>query len=1412
MDKKPSNKISNLEKEDFEGNDGDGDLDLYDEINDYNDSSERFDDYHINHIGGKEGDDDDDNDDDDDDDNKQNIYLFHSDAVGGEEQSEEQSEEKTKDDEKDKEKEKEKDKKNDDEKPKQKDEGLSKKELKKQRKKEKREERRIERDNKFKEINEKNKYKINRNLKKLEYNLGKTRLGRGLKKGADMQKKAVRATGKEVEKRSRMAANITAGAFKSSLLWVFFRIGMIIKALTILIILVIVIRFLLKLREKYPRYSFISSGLDISGKFSKSIGLDIEMSKIVSKSLTDYIYNPDNIINTISNTKHLEYIKFNLFNKYNYNNALYKLLRKFIVYKDDILKQGFKDNKGIQKEYINSYYSEKVIIPGELNITEDGINLENNDNGFINFLMELLLETDNISFEIDTNLIRDAIVIKYIHSLYIYEPDTSYNNDYNNNNILEINGIIEKLNMSYDDIKNTFEDILSTKNIINQDASENIFYRNVLYYIIYVFQNVLQNINDNSIEDKDFYKDGIMKNTIINQLNNIDRGQLEILEENNPLSYIDIDVDYNNLYIMNIYGKYLHMPDSFNVNESSVNITLFKDIFDATDISTFIPNLNLNYDNEENNISIADLSSILREDIKLYLDYFLNSNEIKNNYEYIFNLLNNNCEIDKVSSNWEKWEDVYDDYKFFLDTMINYKYKTENILINKIYELDNNNGEDLFNSYDISNINNDELSLDDRKNLYFNMNLAEKKTKSILELFNSFIVIENFNQNYENVLNNTDFEENSSKLYEFLLEYLWNFEYFINLTYYSNINSNNPKYIYIIEEQSKNVFLNNYYKSLQLSLYFRDKDIINSTIYIKILYKLNNSNNTNVEIKQKLKHITGYYLSFMEIKLFANYINDLREYKKLRTGFNIINDYVKPEVKYYFKTLFMNNIFKKDMSFNNLYNIQIKLYKKLREIILDPCTYMFTKKLKKNCSNYKIDIPNELFTNNKIEEFKNIEEPFLGGLKKALRSALKPIGKFIADAFSAIPVFREFLKILHFIIAALKGIKGLGFGDILFLILGAILYFSGLIVGLIFFTTKKWGIACIILMIIVVPLVFFICILKGFFVLIITAVIIILGTIVYLIDQILNALYNKTLKEESSNNDNSKLVKRINNNNIFSKFIYRRFIACENNPHSWYKNSRYDLENKSSRGFFCRKPCVSNYRLSDDSNFCEKAPTNVPYYCPQPLLFRYYRNEPIYGINNIEKFISNNYPILLLSDNNKQIEFINKFKKDKQEYYNSCMNPNNTFYQNYNPIGKNICAYGNSNNYNSTDSSETKNIKNNISLICKQTYCQNGNYENFCYKYDNIEGNSTTDILNDNNKLTKYLKYLIFIILIFAFSSYFINLINSVTHGHNIKNPLNINLLDKINTLDYKGFNNFMNNIRTRLPNMNRMLMRRRRR
>ena len=44
-----------------------------------------------------------------------------------------------------------------------------------------------------------------------------------------------------------------------------------------------------------------------------------------------------------------------------------------------------------------------------------------------------------------------------------------------------------------------------------------------------------------------------------------------------------------------------------------------------------------------------------------------------------------------------------------------------------------------------------------------------------------------------------------------------------------------------------------------------------------------------------------------------------------------------------------------------------------------------------------------------------------------------------------------------------------------------------------------------------------------------------------------------------------------------SRFIYKHFIACENSPFSWYKNSRYDLGNKCQRGFFCSLNCFGPY-------------------------------------------------------------------------------------------------------------------------------------------------------------------------------------------------------------------------------------------
>jgi len=106
----------------------------------------------------------------------------------------------------------------------------------------------------------------------------------------------------------------------------------------------------------------------------------------------------------------------------------------------------------------------------------------------------------------------------------------------------------------------------------------------------------------------------------------------------------------------------------------------------------------------------------------------------------------------------------------------------------------------------------------------------------------------------------------------------------------------------------------------------------------------------------------------------------------------------------------------------------------------------------------------------------------------------------------------------------------------------------------------------------------------------------------------------------------------------FSRFLYRNFISCENSPFAWYKNSRYDLENKCSRGFFCNLNCGTNYRLSENGMYCERAPTNVPYFCPQPLLYKTYRDDRIKGRKKILSFFINESPKILLSNSDKQIE------------------------------------------------------------------------------------------------------------------------------------------------------------------------------
>ena len=108
-------------------------------------------------------------------------------------------------------------------------------------------------------------------------------------------------------------------------------------------------------------------------------------------------------------------------------------------------------------------------------------------------------------------------------------------------------------------------------------------------------------------------------------------------------------------------------------------------------------------------------------------------------------------------------------------------------------------------------------------------------------------------------------------------------------------------------------------------------------------------------------------------------------------------------------------------------------------------------------------------------------------------------------------------------------------------------------------------------------------------------------------------------------------------------------------------------------------------------------------------------------------------------------------------------------------IAKNVCATGYDTN--------NKDISNKIKDICKQTYCSNGKYENFCYKYKDETIISQLKI-KDKNRIVRYVKSA-FILIIAIFISLYI--INELEKNNNISNRNSLvgknfsNMKDKFN-------------------------------
>ena len=69
-------------------------------------------------------------------------------------------------------------------------------------------------------------------------------------------------------------------------------------------------------------------------------------------------------------------------------------------------------------------------------------------------------------------------------------------------------------------------------------------------------------------------------------------------------------------------------------------------------------------------------------------------------------------------------------------------------------------------------------------------------------------------------------------------------------------------------------------------------------------------------VKEPLLDLSKYYMSFMEIKLAYNFINDVKEYKENRTYFDVYDDFLKPEWDNIVVDSIWNKIIKKDWTFD----------------------------------------------------------------------------------------------------------------------------------------------------------------------------------------------------------------------------------------------------------------------------------------------------------------------------------------------------------------------------------------------------------------------------------------------------------------------------------------------------------------
>ncbi len=435
---------------------------------------------------------------------------------------------------------------------------------------------------------------------------------------------------------------------------------------------------------------------------------------------------------------------------------------------------------------------------------------------------------------------------------------------------------------------------------------------------------------------------------------------------------------------------------------------------------------------------------------------------------------------------------------------------------------------------------------------------------------------------------------------------------------------------------------------------------------------------SNDSVKEKLKSLADYYMCFSELYLGVDALKDFEELKTKRENINIFKDFFEPAIKYYF----VDVIYKKQIK-NIIWGNHSNAVK--------PLWGNINKKMKSGRTYFQCDDPiiaraipacREKFT---TEQNKN--EDLIEGLSlnpfKAIFDPIKNIGKFFKKMVEMVVdfvkiVFALVQLITHFdkFLGALAGFLLWIVGTFLRIILEIPLF--GKQIGQMI-TSFFYRVLYLLPVAIYNSSIFFILLLVRF---ILTMIIVILDSL---------------------------------SNRRASKWFYKYFIACEVSPFSWFENSFFQLDNKNERDFVCKKKCSDGYKLSEDGSKCVKIPDYIPNYCPSSQLMRIYRGLNVSGSLGLKEF---KLPMQLRTDKEKE-EYIETFKKNKKEYYESCQNLTINKYDN---VAKSICSM--------TDFTNNGKVSNNdMQSICYNTHCTNGKHENFCTK---LKNNSFSDKITDN--------------------------------------------------------------------------------